>query len=101
MTPPCGSASGSTKRCAVRTLSRCALCLPVRWLSCRLELHVDAAELQQRPATGRAPQGPEWAGTGRELFAAFRATVGSADTGASVFPGVTAPGQEVRLVQPV
>ncbi len=27
-----------------------------------------------------------WAGTGRELFAAFRATVGPADMGASVFP---------------
>jgi len=66
----------------------------------RLELHVDPAELQARPITGRAPQGPEWAGTGRELFAAFRATVGSADTGASVFPGVTAPGQEVPVVQP-
>ncbi|WP_243056393.1 phosphogluconate dehydratase [Nocardioides sp. SR21] len=65
----------------------------------RLELHVDPADLQQRPITGRAPQGPEWAGTGRELFAAFRATVGSADTGASVFPGVTAPGQEVRVAQ--
>ncbi|MBA2955704.1 phosphogluconate dehydratase [Nocardioides sp. MAH-18] len=66
----------------------------------RLELHVDPTELQQRPITGRAPQGPEWAGTGRELFAAFRATVGSADTGASVFPGVTAPGQEVPVAQP-
>lgn len=65
----------------------------------RLELHVDPAELQQRAITGRAPQGPEWAGTGRELFAAFRATVGSADTGASVFPGVTAPGQEVPVAQ--
>jgi phosphogluconate dehydratase len=65
----------------------------------RLELHVDPEELQRRPVTGRAPQGPEWAGTGRELFAAFRATVGSADTGASVFPGVTAPGQEVRVVE--
>jgi phosphogluconate dehydratase len=40
-------------------------------------------------------------GTGRELFAAFRATVGSADTGASVFPAVTAPGQEVRHAQTV
>lgn len=66
----------------------------------RLDLHVDPAELQSRPITGRAPQGPEWAGTGRELFAAFRATVGSADTGASVFPGVTAPGQEVPVAQP-
>jgi phosphogluconate dehydratase len=65
-----------------------------------LDLGVDHDELQARPITGRAPQGPEWAGTGRELFAAFRATVGSADTGASVFPGITAPGQEVRVVQP-
>ena len=40
-----------------------------------------------RPTTGRAPHGAEWAGTGRELFAAFRATVGPAETGASVFPG--------------
>ena len=67
-----------------------------------LDLHVDHDELQARPATGRAPQGPgAIAGAGRELFAAFRATVGTADTGASVFPGVTAPGQEVRVVQPV
>src|SRR4051812_42692146 len=47
-----------------------------------LDLHVDHHELQRRPATGRAPQGAEWAGTGRELFAAFRATVGSAEAGA-------------------
>ncbi len=67
----------------------------------RLELHVEPAELAARPAAGRAPQGDEWAGTGRELFAAFRATVGTADTGASVFPGVTAPGQEVPVVQSV
>ena len=67
-----------------------------------LGLHVDHDDLRAaRPITGRAPQGAEWAGTGRELFAAFRATVGPADTGASVFPGVAAPGQEVRLVQPV
>ncbi|GAA4700519.1 phosphogluconate dehydratase [Nocardioides conyzicola] len=66
-----------------------------------LGLHVDHEVFTRRPITGRAPQGAEWAGTGRELFAAFRATVGTADTGASVFPGVTAPGQEVRLVQPV
>ena len=50
------------------------------------------------PATGRAPQGAEWSGTGRELFAAFRATVGPADAGASVFPGVTVPRQEVPVV---
>ena len=64
-----------------------------------LDLHVDHEELVRRPATGRAPQGTEWAGTGRELFAAFRATVGSAETGASVFPGVTAPPQEVPVAQ--
>jgi phosphogluconate dehydratase len=66
-----------------------------------LGLHVDHETFARRPITGRAPQGSEWAGTGRELFAAFRATVGSADTGASVFPGVVAPGQEVRHVQAV
>jgi len=65
-----------------------------------LDLHVDHDDFVRRPITGRAPQGSEWAGTGRELFAAFRATVGSADTGASVFPGVTAPPQEVSVVQP-
>jgi phosphogluconate dehydratase len=66
-----------------------------------LGLHVDHETFARRPITGRAPQGSEWAGTGRELFAAFRATVGSADTGASVFPAVTAPGQEVRHAQTV
>jgi phosphogluconate dehydratase len=65
-----------------------------------LDLHVDHESFVRRPATGRAPQGAEWAGTGRELFAAFRATVGSAEAGASVFPGVGAPGQEVPVVQP-
>jgi len=65
-----------------------------------LDLHVDREELSRRPVTGRAPQGPEWAGTGRELFATFRSTVGSADTGASVFPGVAVPPQEVAVVQP-
>jgi phosphogluconate dehydratase len=66
-----------------------------------LDLHVDHEVFARRPITGRAPQGSgAIAGTGRELFAAFRATVGSADAGASVFPGVTAPGQEVSVVQP-
>ncbi|MDQ4052477.1 MAG: dihydroxy-acid dehydratase, partial [Actinomycetota bacterium] len=55
----------------------------------------DAFALQQRAPTGRAPQGEEWAGTGRELFAAFRATVGPADAGASIFPAYAAPTQEV------
>ncbi len=66
-----------------------------------LDLHVDQQTLADRPVTGGAPQGADWAGTGRELFAAFRATVGTADTGASVFPAVAAPGQEVRLVATV
>ena len=66
-----------------------------------LDLHVDHDAFVRRPATGRAPQGAEWAGTGRELFAAFRATVGSAETGASVFPGVTIPPQEVPVAEHV
>ncbi len=61
----------------------------------------DIATVLEREPTGRAPQGEEWAGTGRELFAAFRATVGPADAGASVFPSYAAPTQEVRVVQSV
>jgi phosphogluconate dehydratase len=53
-----------------------------------LHLEVGADELAARTSTGRAPSGEEWTGTGRELFAGFRATVGAADTGASVFPGL-------------
>ncbi|MCW2853303.1 MAG: phosphogluconate dehydratase [Nocardioides sp.] len=60
----------------------------------------DVFALQQRVPTGRAPEGEEWAGTGRELFAAFRATVGPADAGASVFPAYGFPQTEVPLVQP-
>ena len=44
------------------------------------------AELPRREPDRPRPEGEEWAGTGRELFAAFRATVGPADAGASVFP---------------
>ena len=58
------------------------------------------ARCSGRAPTGRAPEGEEWAGTGRELFAAFRATVGPADAGASVFPTYDAPQQEVPVVQP-
>ena len=65
-----------------------------------LEIDDELALLHRAP-TGRAPQGEEWAGTGRELFAAFRATVGPADAGASVFPSYAAPTQEVRVVQSV
>ena len=53
------------------------------------------------PATGAAPQGDEWAGTGRELFAAFRATVGPADAGASVFPASPLPSRRSPVVQAV
>ncbi|MEQ6902282.1 phosphogluconate dehydratase [Nocardioides sp. YIM 152588] len=41
--------------------------------------------LAEREPTGHPPTEAEWAGTGRELFAAFRATIGPADQGASVF----------------
>jgi len=67
--------------------------------SSRLDL--EGVALQERAPQGRAPQGAEWSGTGRELFAAFRATVGPADAGASVFPSYDAPQQEVRVVQAV
>lgn len=56
------------------------------------------ADLAGRPAVGAAPAGDAWAGTGRELFAAFRATVGPADQGASIFPVPAA--SEVSLVSP-
>ncbi|MDZ5663401.1 phosphogluconate dehydratase [Nocardioides sp. S-58] len=59
----------------------------------------DEAALRSRPATGRAPEGAEFAGTGRELFAAFRATVGPADAGASVFPAFDMPSPEVPVAQ--
>ncbi len=61
-------------------------------------LGIDATDLHHRPATGRAP-GAEWVGTGRELFSAFRAAVGPADVGASVFGSYDVPLAEVPLVQ--
>jgi len=64
-----------------------------------LTLEVPAEELDRREPTGRAPQGAEWTGTGRELFSAFRATVGTADTGASVFPMVPTEPQEAPVVE--
>jgi phosphogluconate dehydratase len=54
-----------------------------------LVLHVPADELAARPVTGRAPTAEEWSGTGRDLFAAFRAAAGPADLGASVIGPVT------------
>ena len=56
-------------------------------------------DLAHRPSTGHAPAGETWTGTGRELFSAFRATVGPADQGASIFPGLAAADLEVPLVR--
>ena len=64
-------------------------------------LGIDAPDLHGRAATGRALDGAEWTGTGRELFSAFRATVGPADAGASVFGSYDVPLTEVPLVQHV
>jgi len=50
-----------------------------------LDLHVADPDLAARAPSGRAPTAQEWSGTGRDLFAAMRATVGAADLGASVF----------------
>ena len=49
-----------------------------------LELHVDDYDLDARSAA--ALDDAPVVGTGRELFDSFRATVGAADVGASVFP---------------
>ena len=56
-----------------------------------LELHVDAARVRR---AARRPRPPDRAfvGTGRELFAAFRAAVGPADEGASIFRDAAADG---------
>ena len=58
-------------------------------------IDVDAEEFARREPTGSPDRGVT--GTGRELFAAFRASVGAADTGASVFP-LIAPVQEISHV---
>jgi len=58
-------------------------------------IDVDPEEFARREPTGSANLGV--AGTGRELFASFRASVGTADTGASVFPLIT-PVQEISHV---
>jgi phosphogluconate dehydratase len=54
-----------------------------------LTIHVPDDEFATRNSTGRAPSVDEWVGTGRELFATMRATVGPADEGASVFRGIS------------
>lgn len=51
-----------------------------------LEVLVDTAEFEQREPA-RHDMDPHHAGVGRDLFAAFRASVGTADTGAHVFDG--------------
>ncbi len=48
-------------------------------------MHLSDATLAGRAATGHAPTDDAWTGTGRELFAGLRATVGPATHGASVF----------------
>jgi len=50
-----------------------------------LDLHVAPDDLAGRASTGTAPTAAEWSGTGRDLFASMRATVGPAELGASVF----------------
>ncbi|OBF27714.1 phosphogluconate dehydratase [Mycobacterium sp. ACS1612] len=50
-----------------------------------LNIHVPDDEFIARIPSGRAPSADEWVGTGRELFASLRATVGPADEGASIF----------------
>ncbi|GDY30343.1 phosphogluconate dehydratase [Gandjariella thermophila] len=50
-----------------------------------LEVLVPDAELAARETVDGPPSAAEWAGTGRELFAALRAAVGPAEEGASVF----------------
>ncbi|GAA0409467.1 phosphogluconate dehydratase [Acrocarpospora corrugata] len=44
-------------------------------------------DLSGRVPAGSAPSPDKWVGTGRELFAAFRRTVGPAERGASIFGG--------------
>ncbi len=46
---------------------------------------VGVDDFATREPTGRPPTDEEWADTGRSLFAAFRAGVGPADEGASIF----------------
>ncbi|GIH27579.1 phosphogluconate dehydratase [Acrocarpospora phusangensis] len=44
-------------------------------------------DLSGRAPAGSPPSTDKWVGTGRELFAAFRRTVGPAERGASIFGG--------------
>jgi len=49
-----------------------------------IDVLVNDAAFESRESTGSAPDDEAWSGTGRELFAAFRRNVGSAEHGASV-----------------
>jgi len=62
-----------------------------------VELYVDEAEFAARESTGRPQNAAEWVGTGRDLFGAFRSSVGSAETGASVFAPIRPDSQEAPL----
>ncbi|MBB5959938.1 phosphogluconate dehydratase [Saccharothrix tamanrassetensis] len=55
-----------------------------------LEALVDPAELASRDLVDFPPDAQAWTGTGRELFAALRRSVGPADRGASVFGPIAA-----------
>ena len=59
-----------------------------------VEAHIWDSVLTERPITGRRLADDEWVGTGRDLFATFRASVGSADRGASVFPSPASKSRE-------
>jgi len=62
-----------------------------------VDLYIDAAEFDSRESTGRPLTAAEWVGTGRDLFGAFRSSVGSAETGASVFAPIRTDLQEAPL----
>ena len=50
-----------------------------------LEVLVEATEFEARPPSGAPLSDADWIGTGRELFTAFRRSVGPAELGARVF----------------
>ena len=58
-----------------------------------LDLHVAAYDLEARAAA--VPDDTRVFGTGRELFSSFRAAVGPADLGASVFPSPSSETENV------
>ena len=69
---------------------------------CSVRVELSDAALAERAPTGAPLTAQEWAGTGRELFAAFRRVVGAADRGASVFDptdpaAVPAPSEDAAV----